>query len=516
MSYVAAPPAPSTVAPPPLQSEARRAQLLRAGKRRATGLLLVMGAAFLAAVLLTDDSGWTGYLRAGLEASLVGGLADWFAVTALFRHPLGVPIPHTAVIKERKDQFGDTLGEFVQENFLSADAIGERVRASNAIARVADWLIIPENARTVSGRASEIVVSLADLVREEDVHELVDTEIRRAIENVQLAPLAGRVLGFATADGRHQELLDAVLRSVHQYLDDHRESLRERFGARSPWWLPGAVEDRLFDRLADGFGSLLQSVNDDPNHELRVVFDERVKELVVRLQHDPELLARGEALKQDLLAHPELRVWTASLWTDLKAGLRTQADDPDSPLRRRITDGVIAAATRLRDDPVLQERGGAARRLRRRVGRRALPGRARVTRQRHDRTLGRRRDLAAARAAARARPAVHPHQRDDRRRTRRPRDPRDRASALIPNVDDRRCRSVRSRPHARTDPVAMDRARRARRHPRARRRRDRRSRIRRGRQGGGGDRLVRRIRARTRFGRASCTTPGARRTSAPA
>ena len=203
---------------------------------------------------------------------------------------------------------------------------------------------------------SEIVVSLADLVREEDVHELVDTEIRRAIENVQLAPLAGRVLGFATADGRHQELLDAVLRSVHQYLDDHRESLRERFGARSPWWLPGAVEDRLFDRLADGFGSLLQSVNDDPNHELRVVFDERVKELVVRLQHDPELLARGEALKQDLLAHPELRVWTASLWTDLKAGLRTQADDPDSPLRRRITDGVIAAATRLRDDPVLQER----------------------------------------------------------------------------------------------------------------------------------------------------------------
>ena len=188
------------------------------------------------------------------------------------------------------------------------------------------------------------------------MHELVDTEIRRAIENVQLAPLAGRVLGFATADGRHQELLDAVLRSVHQYLDDHRESLRERFGARSPWWLPGAVEDRLFDRLADGFGSLLQSVNDDPNHELRVVFDERVKELVVRLQHDPELLARGEALKQDLLAHPELRVWTASLWTDLKAGLRTQADDPDSPLRRRITDGVIAAATRLRDDPVLQER----------------------------------------------------------------------------------------------------------------------------------------------------------------
>ena len=402
MATVAAAPEPSTVAPPPLQSEARRVQQLRAGKRRATGLLLVMAVTFIVVVLLTEDDGWTGYLRAALEASLVGGLADWFAVTALFRHPLGIPIPHTAVIKERKDQFGETLGEFVQENFLSADAIGERVRASNAIERVADWLVVPENARTVAGHASEIVVGLADLVREEDVHDVLDTEIRRAVERIQLAPLAGRVLGFATAEGRHQELLDAVLRAVQQYLDQNRESLRDRFGQQSPWWLPRAAEDRLFERLADGFGSLLQAVNDDPHHELRVHFDERVRDLVFRLQHDPELAARGEALKQDVLAHPELRVWTASLWTDLKASLREQADDPNSAFRRRMADAVIAGATRLRDDPVLQER--AQRLVDSGVSYVVVhfQDELAVVGQRHDRALGRRRDVAPARAAPRS------------------------------------------------------------------------------------------------------------------
>jgi uncharacterized membrane-anchored protein YjiN (DUF445 family) len=356
MSQLAVLPESQTVAPPPLQSEARRVQQLRVMKRRATGLLLFMAAAFVVVTVLTDDEGWAGYLRAALEASLVGGLADWFAVTALFRHPLGIPIPHTAVIRERKDQFGATLGEFVQQNFLSVDAISERVRASNAIQRVADWLVVPENAQTVAAHASEIIVGVADLVREEDVHEVIDVEIRRAVEAVPLAPLAGRALGFMTAEGRHQELLDAVLRGVQRYLEDHRESLRERFGSQSPWWLPEAVEDRLFERLADGFGTLLQSVNDDPNHELREHFDARVRELVVRLQHDPELAARGEQLKQDLLAHPELRVWIASLWTDLKANLRSQAGNPDSALRTRTAAAVVAAANRLRDDPVLQQR----------------------------------------------------------------------------------------------------------------------------------------------------------------
>ena len=341
---------------PPMPSAAAREHDLRAMKRRATGLLAAMTLAFVVVASLGTDDGWMGYLRAGVEASMVGGLADWFAVTALFRHPLGIPIPHTAVIKSRKDQFGATLGEFVQENFLSADAIGERVRQSRAIARAADWLARPENARVVAGHAAEVVVGLADLVRDEDVHQLLETEIRNAVDRVPLAPLAGRALEFATAEGRHQQLFDAVVRGVQQYLGGNRESLRLRFGQQSPWWLPGAVEDRIFDRLLDGFEDLLDSVSADPNHELRQHFDARVIEFAQRLQHDPELRDRGEQLKHELLAHPQLRAWTASVWTDVKVTMRAQADDPDSAMRRRIAEALAAGAVRLRDDPQLQEK----------------------------------------------------------------------------------------------------------------------------------------------------------------
>jgi uncharacterized membrane-anchored protein YjiN (DUF445 family) len=326
-------------------------------KQRATGLLLIVSVAFVVVAITAEDTGAMGYVRAALEAGMVGGLADWFAVTALFRHPLGIPIPHTAVIKARKDQFGATLGEFVQENFLSADTIGERVRASGAVRRVADWLAEPANARNVAAHAADLLVAGADLVREDDVNRAVEAQIRAFVERVPLAPLAGRVLRYATAEGRHQELFDAILRNGQRYLEDNRESLRYRFAQQSPWWLPNAVEDRIFDRLLDGFVALLQSVNVNPDHEFRVYFDARVTEFADRLEHDPELRARGEQLKQELLAHPQLRVWSTSLWSEIKANVRAHASDPESALRAQIAGALADFGVRLRDDPALQARG---------------------------------------------------------------------------------------------------------------------------------------------------------------
>jgi uncharacterized membrane-anchored protein YjiN (DUF445 family) len=341
---------------PPLQREAARVQELRSMQRRATGLLLVMTAAFVAVVVFGTDTGWQGYLRAGLEASMVGGLADWFAVTALFRHPLGIPIPHTAVIRERKDQFGQTLGDFVQENFLTPASVADRVRASHAVARGARWLAEPANAQTVAGHVSEALVGVADLVRDEDVHRLVETELRRVVDRIPLAPLAGRAVRMMTAGGRHQELFDAIVRGLQQYLAEHRDALQAQFGEQAPWWLPGAVEDRIFDRLLDGVTEMLHAVATDPEHEMRVHFDARLAEFAERLEHSPELQARGEELKRELLAHPELRRWSATLWSDVKATLREQAQRETSPLRSRIADTVVVAAARVRDDPALQRK----------------------------------------------------------------------------------------------------------------------------------------------------------------
>ncbi|HEX2850447.1 MAG TPA: DUF445 domain-containing protein [Acidimicrobiales bacterium] len=338
------------------ERDAERASQLRTMKRRATALLVVVAAAFVAVTVLADGRGGWGYVQAALEGSMVGGLADWFAVTALFRHPLGVPIPHTAVIRERKDQFGETLGSFVQQNFLAPDVLADRVRGANVTERAAAWMCDGDHATQLARHASEVLVGLADVVRDEDVHRILDEELHRALERLPVAPLAGRALRMLTAQGRHQELLDAGLRAAERFLVDNHDDLRLRFGEQSPWWLPDAAQDRIFERLLDGFTSLLRSVNDDPTHSMRRQFDERVDALIGRLETSAEMRDRGTELTRELLENPELRRWSATVWTDVKVSLRQQAADPESTLRLRLADTARAAGERLHTDLALRAR----------------------------------------------------------------------------------------------------------------------------------------------------------------
>ncbi len=341
-------------------SDAVRRHQLRTMQRRATALLVVVTTAFLAIAVLGDEGvAWIGYAQAAAEGSLVGGLADWFAVTALFRHPLGLPIPHTAIIRERKDQFGATLGSFVQENFLSPEIVSERVRASRLAPRVAAWMQAPENAATVSRTAVEALVAGLELVGDDDVHRLLHDEIERAVGSVPFGPLAGRALRAGVDEGRHRPMVDAVLKGAVTFLDEQREPLRARFGEASPWWLPGALEDKMFDRIIDGARLLLSSVAVDPNHELRSQLDARLSALADRLEHEPEMAERAEGIVAGILASPDVRAWTRTLWTDLKASLQREIDG-EGRLRPRLADAVVAIGARLAGDPALQQRLEAA------------------------------------------------------------------------------------------------------------------------------------------------------------
>ena len=345
-----------------MESDVVRAAELRKMKRRATAVLALVTAVFVGLLVAGGDGTAVEYALAAAEGSMVGGLADWFAVTALFRHPLGIPIPHTAIIRERKDQFGETLGAFVQENFLTAEVVAERIRAARVAERVAAWLATPANADRVAGNVLEGLVGVVDLVGDDDVHRLLHEEIERALHSIPFATLAGRALHVGVEECRHRPMVDAVLKGAVTFLDEQREPLRARFGDASPWWLPGALEDRFFDRLIDGARMLLASVAADPNHEMRGELDARLRILADRLQHEPELAAKAEALVAEALASPDVRGWTRSLWTDLKSTLRVQVDDPDSStLRPRIAEAVVAIGGRLADDAVLQSRlSGAA------------------------------------------------------------------------------------------------------------------------------------------------------------
>lgn len=352
----AAPAGPSRpVAPlvPPVAAEQERRRRLVAMKRRATALLAAVTLVFLGVTIFGGSATWAGYVQATAEAAMVGGLADWFAVTALFRHPLGIPIPHTAIIVERKDQFAVTLGGFIQDAFLTDEAIIARLRAAGMMGRLADWLLVPDNAARVAAEVSDGAVTLADLLRDEDVHQAIENVARSRLDSMPVAPMAGRALEFVIRDGRHQQALDAGLRELDRYLDENRENLRLRLGQESPWWLPNAAEDRIFERLIAGARAVIGEMLHDREHHLRVHIETRLEQFANDLQHSPEYWEKGENLKREVLGQPEIREWVASMWTDAKVELRRQAADPDSELRRRLTTMVMAGGRRLQDDPVL-------------------------------------------------------------------------------------------------------------------------------------------------------------------
>ena len=337
---------------PRFKSEEVRRQRLVVTRRWA-GALLGFATLVFAVTTIVGADGWLGYVQATAEASMVGGLADWFAVTALFRRPLGLPIPHTAIIPERKDQFGETLGEFIQDSFLTPDSIVARVTAARISERLAAWLCEPANAERLAGHIADGAVAIADLIKDEEVHAALEAIAREQLERVQVAPLAGRALRAFTAQHRHDELIDAALLGLLRALEDHREDLRRRFDEKSPWWLPGAVEDRIFDRLLDGATAVLRDMAQDHEHGLRRELDARIEQLIHDLETSPELRARGEQLKHDLLSQQQLRDWVTAAWSDAKVQLRTAAADPDSELRRRLADAIASGGARLRNDPAL-------------------------------------------------------------------------------------------------------------------------------------------------------------------
>ncbi len=332
--------------------EAKRVQLERM-KLRATGLLVVAAVIYVIARVLEARYPWLGYVRATAEAGMIGGIADWFAVTALFRHPMGIPIPHTAIVSARKDKIGMSLGRFVQNNFLSRDVIVHKLRSVGAARKMAEWLARPENAHTLSQHTSAAITGLIQVLRDEDVQELIDQSITTRVRKTQVAPLMGQVLGVVTAENRHQELLVAALRMIARVVDENRDVLRSRIGEETPWWFPTAVDDRIYQKVVAGIEHTLHEVSVDPDHPLRARFNEAMDEFVDKLKSSPEMIARGEALKEEVLQHPAVRSYSASLWGEMKESLLRHNADPESRFRERVERAVTAFGESLQGDEEL-------------------------------------------------------------------------------------------------------------------------------------------------------------------
>lgn len=340
------------------QEGERRARLKRM-QRLATGLLVGMTVLFAVTSFLQHRYPWLGFVRAVAEAAMVGGIADWFAVTALFRHPLGVPIPHTAIIPRRKDRIGRSLGGFVQANFLSGTVLSARLAVFRPTERLARWLMEPENARRIAQHAASALAGAANVLRDEDVQQFIDRSLVSRLRRTQVAPLLGNVLALVTAGERHQRLLDEVIRLLASAVDQHEDLIRERIRAETPWWVPGAVDERIHEKVVSAIDHTLQEVDADPLHPLRQRFDRAVHDFIESLRHSPDAAARAESIKEELLDHPVVQQFSASLWTDVKAAILRRAEHPDAA-PGALEQALQTIGETLLADPQLQEKGDMA------------------------------------------------------------------------------------------------------------------------------------------------------------
>lgn len=319
----------------------------------ALALLVAAAAVYLATL---DREGFLGFVNAGAEASMVGAIADWFAVTALFRHPLRLPIPHTALIPRRKDDLGRGLQEFVGENFLAEDVVRERITSARIASRVGDWLAVEANARRVVVEVAEVAVVGLGKVRDDHVAALVHEALVPRFREEPIAPLLGGLLSEALRDDVHHGLVDLALEELADWLRDNPGTVQEVLGERAPWWAPDRINDRVTARIHTEIVRWVDDIRSQPRHRARLALDSLLHQLAEDLLGDADVQQRAERLKERLLDHPAVLSSVISLWDALRRALTTSLEDPEGAVRRRLLTEVRALADRLAGDEELRSR----------------------------------------------------------------------------------------------------------------------------------------------------------------
>ena len=304
----------------------------------------------------TSVGAWVGYVGAAAEAGMVGALADWFAVTALFKHPLGIPIPHTAIIKRKKDQLGEGLGTFVRENFLSASVVETKLRDAQVPSRLGKWLSEPSHAGRVASETATILRVLVELLRDEDVQQVIDRMIVRRIAEPQWGPPVGRVLATLLAENRQEALIQLLADRAFQWSLNAGEIIQRVVERDSPTWSPRFIDHLVGDRIHRELMDFTDKVRRNPDHELRRSATRFLFEFADDLQHDPDTIARAETIKEQLMARDEIANAAATAWKTLKRLVLESVDDPSSALRTRIADTVVRVGEALRDDADLRDK----------------------------------------------------------------------------------------------------------------------------------------------------------------
>ena len=333
------------------QADAVRRTRLRRMQSVALGLLLFAAVVY---VVTLDREGFWGYVNAGAEASMVGAIADWFAVTALFRHPLGLPIPHTALIPRKKDEFGKSLEEFFAENFLHEDVIRERLAAADISSRVGSWLTDPVNARRVVAEGASVAALGLERMRDQDVQAVVEEVLIPRFMAEPISPVAGGLLQEIVADDAHHGLVDLALEEAHRWLVHNQDTFADVLGERAPWWAPERLNEAVTTRLHVEAIRWVADIRRDPQHHARQALDSLLRQLAKDLLTDESTQQRAEALKIRVLEQPQMVVTGMSLWSALRRAAQAALEDPEGPIRERAGRELVAFGERVGTDAALR------------------------------------------------------------------------------------------------------------------------------------------------------------------
>jgi uncharacterized membrane-anchored protein YjiN (DUF445 family) len=329
---------------------------VRRMKLTATGLLLFVALVYVLAKWAGNSGAgaWTGYVAAAAEAGMVGALADWFAVTALFRRPMGLPIPHTAIIPTKKDQLGVSLGEFVGENFLSQDVVRQRLRAVGIGSRLGTWLARPEHADRVTDELATALRGALAVLRDSDVQAVVGEAINRRADAQEIAPGIGKTLEKVVADGGHRRVVDLICVRAHDWLVLHNDQVMDAVQGGAPGWTPRFVDKRVGERVYKELLRFVTEMRDMPAHPARGALDRFLTDFASDLQSDTDTRARVENLKREVLGRGEVQDLIASAWSSVRQMIVSAAEDERSELRLRVRASLLSLGARMATDAKLQ------------------------------------------------------------------------------------------------------------------------------------------------------------------
>jgi uncharacterized membrane-anchored protein YjiN (DUF445 family) len=340
-----------------MNDEAKRKQL-RKYKAFATGLFVLMAVIFIITTILqkNNDSHWMGYVRAFSEAAMVGALADWFAVTALFRHPLGLPIPHTNLIENSKQRLGDNLGSFVVSNFLSPQNIRPYIQKLKISGFVGEWLGKEKNQEVLIKNISDIVLDILNKLDDSEVSNFISKKVSEMTDNIQLNKIVGNGIGYILEKNDHQKIITNLSAQIKNYVTENEEMIKDRVKKGSYTFIPSFVDNKIADKIASGLADFFKEIEEDSQHEIRNLITKKILEFSIDLKEDPKWNDEFKTIKNDLLKGDKLEEYSNDIWISIKNTLKKELQEDQSSLKNYLSKNLNEFSQNLKTDENFQNK----------------------------------------------------------------------------------------------------------------------------------------------------------------